>query len=205
MKLSEILKGTLLGGVVLPLSAAVAGAELATVTTMLNVRTGPGTNYRVMGALPTGTTVDVIQCEGNWCQVRLKGPDGWASSRYLAFQSAPAPSSPLYLWWLVPGVIHLLHQEFKDDKPRHPHHPPPPYYRRDRDDMRPHGHRPPPGYRPRPHHQQDARPGPGARPRPDQQQPPRYRPRADQRPPQGYRARPGQRPGTYPWWWHNRR
>ena len=68
------------------LSATAAQAANAIVTTNLNLRTGPGTNYRTLGSIPNGARVDVRGCTSGygWCQVSYAGRSGWASSRYLA-------------------------------------------------------------------------------------------------------------------------
>ncbi len=67
-------------------SATAAQAANAIVTTNLNIRTGPGTNYAVIGSIPNGARVDVRGCTSGygWCQVDYAGRYGWASSRYLA-------------------------------------------------------------------------------------------------------------------------
>lgn len=68
------------------LSATAAQAANAIVTTNLNLRTGPGTNYGKLGSIPNGSRVDVRGCTSGygWCQVTYAGRSGWASSRYLA-------------------------------------------------------------------------------------------------------------------------
>lgn len=57
-----------------------AEARPAVVTADLNIRSGPGTNYRVIGTLPAGARVDVGGCTGSWCRVA----GGYASARYLS-------------------------------------------------------------------------------------------------------------------------
>ena len=48
----------------------------------LNVRSGPGTGYSVVGSLRKGTVVTVSQTSGNWS--RITSPtSGWVSSSYL--------------------------------------------------------------------------------------------------------------------------
>ncbi|MCO5165604.1 MAG: penicillin-insensitive murein endopeptidase [Planctomycetes bacterium] len=66
----------------------------------LNVRTGPGTSYRILGSLPRGTQVVIVGTSGNWRQIEL-GPDtrGWVYFAYLAAapgaaSTAPAPAAP---------------------------------------------------------------------------------------------------------------
>lgn len=49
----------------------------------LNLRSGPGTNYRVVDVIPGGGRVDVRSCSGSWCRVRYRGLPGFASANYL--------------------------------------------------------------------------------------------------------------------------
>ena len=61
-----------------------AYAAPGTVTSNVNVRSGPGTNYGVVSTVRRGEQVDVQQCEGSWCYISKPGPDGWVSSTYLS-------------------------------------------------------------------------------------------------------------------------
>lgn len=74
------------------LSATAAQAANAIVTTNLNLRTGPGTNYGTLGSIPNGARVDVRGCTSGygWCQVSYAGRSGWAASRYLAVREGSA-------------------------------------------------------------------------------------------------------------------
>jgi uncharacterized protein YraI len=60
-----------------------AYAAPGTITSNVNVRSGPGTNYAVVDTVRRGTQVDVQQCQGSWCYIAKSGPDGWVSSTYL--------------------------------------------------------------------------------------------------------------------------
>lgn len=65
--------------------AVTAGSALAaTATASVNVRTGPGTQYRVVDTLRPGERVSIVDQAGGWCAVRANGPDGWVSCRYLS-------------------------------------------------------------------------------------------------------------------------
>lgn len=68
----------------LVLSAGAANAVPATAETSLNVRSGPGTQYGVVGTLAAGETVDARDCTGGWCRVSFSGGTGYASRSYLA-------------------------------------------------------------------------------------------------------------------------
>src|SRR5690606_21757915 len=88
-------------GVAVAATAAVvflpaAYAAPGTVTSNVNVRSGPGTNYAVVDTARRGETVDVQRCQGSWCYIVKSGPDGWVSSNYLsAGGGAPVnPSQP---------------------------------------------------------------------------------------------------------------
>lgn len=54
---------------------------VATQSQSLNVRSGPGTNYKVVRSLGKGSKVDVIATSGNWSQI---GNDEWVSTAYLS-------------------------------------------------------------------------------------------------------------------------
>lgn len=64
-------------------STGLAAAAPAVADSDLNVRSGPGTQYAVIGVIPAGTAVNATGCSGSWCRVRHGGDAGWASSAYL--------------------------------------------------------------------------------------------------------------------------
>jgi len=71
-----------------------AQAAPGTVTTNVNVRSGPGTNFSVVDTARTGTPVDVQQCQGSWCYISKPGPDGWISSNFISRGGRAAPAQP---------------------------------------------------------------------------------------------------------------
>jgi Bacterial SH3 domain len=71
------------GAGVLALSTGFAAAAPAVVANDLNLRAGPGTEYPVVAAMPSGATVDVMGCEASWCRVAYNGTVGWASRAYM--------------------------------------------------------------------------------------------------------------------------
>lgn len=73
-------KTLMLAAGVLLASTLAAAAFPAVVTTDLNIRSGPGTRYAVIGSLQAGTTVNVGACSSGWCRVG----GGFASARYLS-------------------------------------------------------------------------------------------------------------------------
>lgn len=75
-----------LAAISLPVLALPASAAtLATATTSLNIRTGPGPEYPVIGAIPDRGQATVTGCiQGSlWCQVTYNGKQGWAYSQYM--------------------------------------------------------------------------------------------------------------------------
>lgn len=52
----------------------------------LNIRSGPGPYYDVVGVISGGDTVAIDGCleKAGWCKVSYDGTDGWSSSDYLA-------------------------------------------------------------------------------------------------------------------------
>jgi len=63
-----------------------ASAEIAaSATTPLNIRSGPGPQYDVIGAIPDRAQARILGCiQGSlWCQVNFNGTQGWAYSQYL--------------------------------------------------------------------------------------------------------------------------
>lgn len=50
----------------------------------LNVRTGPGTNFRILGTLPTGSQIDSTgPSRDGWMPISYQGNEGWVSGAYL--------------------------------------------------------------------------------------------------------------------------
>ena len=83
---SAALSAVLLG------SAASAQTE-ATASTDLNIRSGPGPWYEVVGVIPGDGSVSVDGCleEANWCQVTHEGTSGWAYGDYLSVSVGEQP------------------------------------------------------------------------------------------------------------------
>jgi uncharacterized protein YraI len=64
----------------------------------VNVRTGPGTNYRVVTTAPPGAWVGVRRCVPRWCEVNFRGIYGWMSAAYISSGAVPyrPPPPPYY-------------------------------------------------------------------------------------------------------------
>jgi SH3-like domain-containing protein len=70
----------------LMLSGAAHAQTMVTASTDLNVRSGPGSHYPVVGMIDVNGQADVQGCQegGNWCQVSYNGVEGWAYAQYLS-------------------------------------------------------------------------------------------------------------------------
>ncbi len=90
--MTRSIRNTLLAsGATLLLSAGAAAAAPATVQSDLNVRSGPGAQYQVVGTVQGGETVDVAGCTGSWCQISFRGGTGYANQNYLAMAGGGGP------------------------------------------------------------------------------------------------------------------
>ena len=56
-------------------------------TTNVNVRSGPGTNYSIIGSLYKGTIVPKLGTSGSWTKISYNGGTGYVSSQYLTNSS----------------------------------------------------------------------------------------------------------------------
>lgn len=83
MAISRKLLGSGLAALAMIATTAAASAAPAYATSNVNVRSGPGTGYRVVDTLRRGEAVDVQYCRGSWCFIQKRGPDGWVSANYL--------------------------------------------------------------------------------------------------------------------------
>lgn len=78
------------------LVAGAASAEIAaTAWTDLNMRSGPGPMYSVVGVIPADGAVSVQGClaDASWCEVSHDGMTGWAAGSYMTanIENAPVP------------------------------------------------------------------------------------------------------------------
>ena len=97
------------------------GQPMVTATTDVNIRSGPGTVYPVLGLLRAGQTAEVtgISADAGWWQIKFSGVTdghGWVSARYVTAQNTsnvpmvqapplPAPPTPTATPTLTPVVI----------------------------------------------------------------------------------------------------
>jgi uncharacterized protein YraI len=85
------LKATILVATVAAAAAfasSASAATLAAATIPLNIRSGPGPQYGIIGAIPQNGQTVIMGCiRGSlWCQVSYNGRQGWAYAQYLTAQ-----------------------------------------------------------------------------------------------------------------------
>ncbi|MBM4276969.1 MAG: SH3 domain-containing protein [Deltaproteobacteria bacterium] len=60
----------------------------------VNLREGPGLNYRVIGSVRKGTSLSILEDKGNWLRVRLQdGSEAWVSKAAISEAPKPPPST----------------------------------------------------------------------------------------------------------------
>jgi SH3 domain protein len=66
-------------------AASLASAETAWVSDLvrLNLRTGPGNQYRILASVETGDSVEVLSRGDGWIEVRSEGKSGWVPEGFL--------------------------------------------------------------------------------------------------------------------------
>jgi uncharacterized protein YgiM (DUF1202 family) len=74
-------------------TAPAAAASTATTTEVLNVRSGPGTTYRVLGTLKQGQKVTTLASSKGWTRIEFRDEKAYVSAKYLR-SAKPAASRP---------------------------------------------------------------------------------------------------------------
>ena len=71
-----------------------AAQTLTVTTSVLNVRTGAGTNYSIMSKVYEGDTLEVIGSSNGWYNVKLSsGKTGWVSGDYVSVSGSSSDTS----------------------------------------------------------------------------------------------------------------
>ena len=86
--------------VTLPPSPPVATPKPALPVTQViwssvNLREGPGTNFKVVGNVQKGTSLTVLEGKGQWFRIRLEdGSEAWVIKSATSLAPKPPPSTP---------------------------------------------------------------------------------------------------------------
>ncbi|MCC6736431.1 MAG: SH3 domain-containing protein [Bauldia sp.] len=80
-----------------PVVTSPGGGVQAQTTVQLNMRTGPGTQYGTVRAIPAGGIVSLIQCTASytWCEGTYQGSRGWMSGQYLRSTNPQYATQPV--------------------------------------------------------------------------------------------------------------
>ncbi len=109
------IKTGLIATTALALAAGPALADMtATATTDLNLRSGPGPQYEVVGVIDGDESVDMAGCTegGEWCEVTYDGTSGWAYSAYLTAPIEGPEAEPVVVYQNTADVAII---EYEDD------------------------------------------------------------------------------------------
>ncbi|GAB3915936.1 hypothetical protein GCM10027613_13360 [Microlunatus endophyticus] len=69
-------------------------AEAATATTGVNIRSGPGTSYAIVGGLMRGQSISAVgKPQDGWVKVRFDGGTAYVSAQYLDLAGTTVKSS----------------------------------------------------------------------------------------------------------------
>ena len=76
-------------------SAGAVSAASVTDIYNLNLRSGPGINYDVIGTMPAGSDIRVLRCSHSWCRVAWNGTSGFASREFISSGGPVYAASPV--------------------------------------------------------------------------------------------------------------
>jgi uncharacterized protein YraI len=75
-------------------SQPAATTQIASSAVRLNVRSGPGTNFDVLGKMNPGETFAVLEQAGDWVKIDFKGQPGYISVRFVTISQGQPSSAP---------------------------------------------------------------------------------------------------------------
>lgn len=76
-----------------PASTDGSGQQGTVAVSLLNLRSGPGQDYPIVGQLPLGTFVTIMEQRGDWYRVRSVQGDGWVAARMVTPSSQTSSNS----------------------------------------------------------------------------------------------------------------
>ncbi|MBE9114177.1 SH3 domain-containing protein [Nodosilinea sp. LEGE 07298] len=92
MKLKTLAVALLSTATAIGLSISAAFAQVAEVSIdLLNVRSGPGTNFAVRGTIPRGAQAKIIEIQGLWLYIVTGPVEGWVYAPYVTILDQPGP------------------------------------------------------------------------------------------------------------------
>lgn len=85
-----------------------ASGEKLSVTSNVNLRTGPATSYESLGTIPSGTTVTVLEKGSTWSKVSYNGTQGYVSSKFLSDPTASTATNSTLKFWLMKTTTSVI-------------------------------------------------------------------------------------------------
>jgi len=73
-----------------------AQAATASITaSVVNLRSGPGTSYKIVGTINEKSLVTILDIESGWAKIRHGELQGWVNDDYLAVEEQKSPDTPV--------------------------------------------------------------------------------------------------------------
>lgn len=86
-------------------------------TENLNLRYGPGTNFKILATIPKGTSVDIYSVSGSWAKVKYNGIEGYCSTAYLKESLTGYVTASVLNVRGGPGVTHDVVKQIRKGDP----------------------------------------------------------------------------------------
>ena len=64
-----------------------------TASSSLNIRSGAGTSYSIIGSLKTNDTVEILETLNGWYKIKYNNTVGYVSSQYVSVTTTPTPNN----------------------------------------------------------------------------------------------------------------
>lgn len=90
----------------IPSYAATSTTKYVTASA-LNVKTGPGTNYKVVTTIKKNTSVKVLQTKGSWDKITVGSKTGWVSNKYLTTKNPNPPKSTSITMYVTASALNV--------------------------------------------------------------------------------------------------
>ena len=74
-------------------------------TDSLNVRSGYGTNYQIIGTLKLGEKIEIVEQQNGWYKIKFNGRYGYVSGRYIALDENKPEFTDINAHWAKNQII----------------------------------------------------------------------------------------------------
>ena len=100
--------------ILLSVTSLLSFSQTYTTIQQLNVRSGKGANFGILGVINKGDNVELITNSDNWGEINYKGQTGFVSTKFLessnqnTFGESKNGISKTLLWGAIIGIVLLL-------------------------------------------------------------------------------------------------